>query len=171
MVTFVILAQQSLHLKAENTSSSTIPLGSKGKKTLSLKTVESKPGIIPENRNEKRKAKAGFYVKPIFPRGAPYVLYEARGECSPGCSGMAAFAAQLPSSRSPRRQPGARRRSLVQSSLSGHLENEAEVITHSDLKKKKKASSLETTAHTRSFVVCNATTLSDGRKHSSSVTP
>lgn len=51
---------------------------------------------------------------------------------------MAAFAAQLPSSRSPRRQPGARRRSLVQSSLSGHLENEAEVITHSDLKKKKK---------------------------------
>lgn len=60
MVTFVILAQQILYLKAENTSSSTIPLGSKGKKTLSLKTVESKPGIIPENRNEKRKAKAGF---------------------------------------------------------------------------------------------------------------
>lgn len=51
---------------------------------------------------------------------------------------MAAFAAQLPSSRSPRRQPGARRRSWVRSSLSGHLENEAEVITHSDLKKKKK---------------------------------
>lgn len=132
MVTFVILAQQILYLKAENTSSSSILLGSKGKKTLSLKTVESKPGIIPENRNEKHKAKTGFYVKPIFPQGAPYVLYEARGECSPGCSGMAAFAAQLPSSRSPRRQPGARRRSWVRSSLSGHLENEAEVITHSE---------------------------------------
>lgn len=76
----------------------------------------------------------------IFPgEGDPYILYAATGECFLSCSGMVASAAQLPSSRSPRKQLVARRRSWVQNSLSEHLGKQSKSYhTLGRLKKKKK---------------------------------
>lgn len=105
----------------------------------------------------------------IFPgEGDLYILYAATGECFLSCSGMVASAAQLPSSRSPRKQLVARRRSWVQNSLSEHLGKQSKSYHILGRLKKKKRSSLGRKARTRDFVVFKAIRLSDQTKHSSS---
>jgi len=74
-----------------------------------------------EQRSKKSQTKADFYTETTLPGEDLYILYAATEECFLRCSGMAASAAQLPSSRSPHKPLVARRRSWVRNSLSEHL--------------------------------------------------